>query len=162
MKLQLENSKISLNKKQDSMKMSEAEWDNKRMIKSDSYKILLKMKEERVWLMRKRSDSYKQFLKLKSEKLTTSIQNLMNFREKVSAMMNKLDSWGNKLKRREERVLPIKTRSKSFNTSWPKRWECFKTKMQEIQIFRMTLKVWEISWKKKERKVWLMKLQSES
>jgi len=42
--------------------------------------------------MRKRSDSYKQFLKPKSEKLTTSIQNLMNFREKVSVMMNKLDS----------------------------------------------------------------------
>jgi len=63
------------------------------MIKSDSYKILLKMKEERVWLMRKRSDSYKQFLKLKSEKLMISIQNLMNFREKVSVMMNKLDFW---------------------------------------------------------------------
>jgi len=41
--------------------------------------------------MRKRSDSYKQFLKLKSEKLMISIQNLMNFREKVSVMMNKLD-----------------------------------------------------------------------
>lgn len=153
MKLQLENSKTSWNKKQDNMRMSEAEWDNKRMIKSDSYRILLKMKEERVWLTRKRSDNYKQFLKLKSEKPMISIQNSMNFQEKVSVMMNKLDSWGNKLKRREERVPPIKTLSKSFNTFWPKRWECFKIRMQEIQIFRMTLTVWEMNWKKKERKV---------
>ena len=109
MKLLLENFKTFLNKKLDNMKMNEAEWDNKRMIKSDNYRTLSKMKEERVWWTRKRSDNYKPYLKLKSEKPMISIQNLMIFQEKVNVMTSKLDSSENKLKRKEEKVLLIKT-----------------------------------------------------
>lgn len=74
------------------MKMNVAEWDNKKMTKSDSYKILSKMKEGKVWLMRKRLDNCNPFLKLKSDKPMISILNLMSSQEKVNVMMNKLDS----------------------------------------------------------------------
>ena len=73
------------------MKMNVAEWDNKKMTKLDSYRILSKIKEGKVWSMRKRLENYNPFLKLKSDKPMISILNLMSSQEKVNVMMNKLD-----------------------------------------------------------------------
>lgn len=122
-------------------------------MKLDSYKIWLKIKEEKVWWIKRKLDSFKISLKEKYDKLTNLITNLINIPERVKKMINKYDSSENKFKNKEEKVQLMKTQSKNCNIFWHKKWDSFKIKMPEIQIFKMIYKDSETNFKIKERKV---------
>jgi hypothetical protein len=85
------------------------------MMRFINFKILFKIKEEKVWWIKKRYDNYKPFLKLKLDKQMILIVNWMIFQEKAKKMMNKSDFWGNKLKKKEEKVPQMKIQLKKWN-----------------------------------------------
>ena len=57
-----------LNKKPDNLMTKEAEWDKKKTIKLDNFKILSKIKEEKAWWIKRKLDNYKIFSKENLEK----------------------------------------------------------------------------------------------
>ena len=86
----------------------------------------------------------------------------MNFQEKAKKMTNKSDSWERKLRRKEERAQLTKTQSRSSNIFSPRKWDWFKTRIPEIPISKMTLRISEMNCRLKERKAWLMRLLLEN
>lgn len=72
--------------------IKETEWDNKKMMRSDNYKILFRTKEEKAWWTRRKLDNFNLYSKEKLDKLTISIVNSTNTREKAKKMINKSDS----------------------------------------------------------------------
>ena len=139
--------------------MKEEKWDNKRMTKLDNFKISLRTKEEKVWWTKRKFVNYRPFLNPKSKSLMNSTTSSMIFREKAKKTMRKSNSWETKSKKKEEKAQLTKIQLKNWNTFWLKRWDFCKTKIAEPQTLRMTLKVWETSFRAKGKRVWSMSQQ---
>ena len=79
------------------------------MLRSGNSRTSLMKKGESQWLMRVKLKNLNKFWHKKSDKPTNKTLRLMSMQEKAKRMMKKSGSFGMRSKRKDEKVLPMKT-----------------------------------------------------